>query len=85
MTFTFLDNDFNPRKGTRFTFTWGNGGTVVDADSKFAISRTRHNWLEAKSGYYFSFPKFMIWAFRLDGGFFDKPGGANSRRFLSTF
>ncbi len=76
-----VDNDFNPKKGMRFKFIWGNGGTVVQ-DEVFAISRQRHNWLELKNSFYYSLPSYLIWAWRFDVGSFFSEGGANSRRFF---
>ncbi len=78
--FSFVDQDLNPSRGTRYALTWGNGGPVDGLD----VFHDRANWLEAKSAYYYYLPpwnQFKV-AFRLDGGRFFAPGGANANRFF---
>jgi outer membrane protein assembly factor BamA len=81
--FSFIDDVVNPTRGTRFSFTWGNGGSYLD-DGKISapiISR-RHNWLEGESGFYYPLTERLKLAFRFDGGRFFGDGGINSERFF---
>lgn len=85
--FSFIDDVANPTKGTRFSFTWGNGGAFFNQGQLLSTSQlqvpvgTRHNWLEAESGFYYPLVERLKLAFRLDGGRFFGEGGINSERF----
>ena len=82
LTFSFLDNEYNPKKGSRFVLIYGNGGPLLDKDNKIRLTQIRHNWLEIKSSYFFPFTSNYIGALRLDGGAFSHNGRSNSRRFF---
>ncbi len=84
---SFIDDVVNPTKGSRFSFTWGNGGAFVNQGQLLSAGQlqapvgTRHNWLEAESGFYYPIWERLKLAFRLDGGRFYGEGGINSERF----
>jgi outer membrane protein assembly factor BamA len=80
--FSFLDNDFNPTRGTRFVFTFGNGGPFIDENNEFKLISLRHNWGEVKSSAFYPLAKWWISALRFDVGSFSHPGESNSRRFF---
>jgi outer membrane protein assembly factor BamA len=80
--FTFVDQAMDPRRGVRFSLTWGNGGPLQKGDV-FRFTEFRHNWVEAKTSQYYPFPLRMISpATRLDAGRFFGEGGPNSDRFF---
>ncbi|MFC1586116.1 outer membrane protein assembly factor [Fibrobacterota bacterium] len=80
--FTFVDNEFNPHKGSRFTLIFGNGGPFIDEDDEFHIASLRHNWLEIKTSCFLPLARAYTGAFRLNGGMFTNNGRSNSRRFF---
>jgi outer membrane protein assembly factor BamA len=80
--FSFLDDAVNPLKGARWAFSWGNGGSFLAGGQVGLPSSSRHNWLEAESGFYLPLSERLNLAFRLDGGRFYGDGGSNSERFF---
>jgi outer membrane protein assembly factor BamA len=80
--FSFLDQPVNPSGGVRWSFTWGNGGTVFDKGDIQVPTRGRHNWLEGESAVYLPLHARLGLALRLDGGRFFGDGGSNSDRFF---
>jgi len=79
----FLNQPMDPSRGMRFTFSWGNGGALVE-DGTFRFAEFRHNWLEGQSAYYYYIPGTpqIATALRLDGGRFFGEGGTNTTRFF---
>jgi outer membrane translocation and assembly module TamA len=77
----FLDNFVNPARGTRWAFSWGNGGSFLTQGEEDVPTR-RHNWLEGESSYYYPLVERLKLAFRLDGGRFFGEAGLNSERFF---
>jgi outer membrane protein assembly factor BamA len=82
MYFSFLDQPVNPARGVRWSFTWGNGGTVFDKGDIRVPTSGRHNWLEGESAVYLPLHARLGLALRLDGGRFFGDGGSNSDRFF---
>ena len=86
--FSFLDDPLNMTRGSRFSLTWGNGGSFLNGTLLLrngelqAPVGNRHNWLELESGYYFPLGERLKLAFRLDGGRFFGEGDLNSERFF---
>ncbi len=80
--FSFLDDAVNPTKGTRYSLTWGNGGTFLEQGQIHVPVSRRHNWLEVESAYYYPLSERIKLAFRLDGGRFYGDGDLNSERFF---
>ncbi len=82
LSLLFVDNEFNPRRGAKFTFIYGNGGPLIE-DNKFKLLKIRHNWGEVNSSYYIPLASWFIVALRVDGGsFYGTNGGSNSDRFF---
>jgi outer membrane protein assembly factor BamA len=80
--FSFLDDPVNPASGTRWSLTWGNGGTFLNkGELQVPVSR-RHNWIEVESAFYYPLTDRFKLAFRLDGGRFYGDGDLNSERFF---
>lgn len=77
----YVDAPFRPTKGSEFTFIWGNGGTLEQGDV-LSIIQSRHNWLEARSSYFYPLLPTIIAAARVNGGRFFGSGGINSREFF---
>ncbi len=79
----FNTNVFRNRtKGSNLTLIYGNGGSLIDSKNNINIESSRHNWLETKNSFYFSFSSWIVLATRLDGGLFFQNGEDNSRRFF---
>ena len=85
--FSFLDDVVNTTRGSRFSLTWGNGGSflnnarlLVEGQIRAPVDH-RHNWLEVESGFYYPIGEKLKVAFRLDGGRFFGAGGLNAERF----
>ena len=84
VSLNFLDTDVltNPSRGYNFGLVYGNGGSFINSSNNINIQLTRHNWLETKNSFYFSFFDGWINAIRVNGGYFFQPGQDNSRRFF---
>ncbi len=80
LSLTFLNDLLNPTDGTRYAFTWGNGGSLVEA-GEWQFWENRHNWFELISAYYYPIIPQIRMAARLNGGIFLDEGGLNARRF----
>jgi outer membrane protein assembly factor BamA len=80
---TFVDQSLDPTRGFRSSFDWGNGGPFLE-DREIQLTETRHNWLEAQTGYYYYYPRLrqVKLAARLDGGRFFGEGRTNAERFF---
>lgn len=78
----FLDDAANPARGSRLSFTWGNGGTFLDEGKIDVPVLQRHNWLEGESALYYPLTERFKLAFRLDGGRFYGEGDVNAERFF---
>ncbi|MBF0432694.1 MAG: BamA/TamA family outer membrane protein, partial [Fibrobacteria bacterium] len=82
LSLSFVDNEFNPRRGSRFSFIYGNGGPLIDEDKKLRLVDLRHNWGELNSSYFYPFITGFVGALRLNGGAFSNAGKTNARRFF---
>ena len=80
---SFLNQPMDPSRGARASLSWGNGGVFLE-DQELRFLQSRHNWLEAQTGYYYYYPPLRQakLAARLDGGRFFREGGANNERFF---
>jgi outer membrane protein assembly factor BamA len=79
--FTFVDRIIDPRRGSRYALTFGNGGPLYEND-QFRFLSSRHNWLEMETAYYTMLIDQLQLAGRIDGGAFVNDGGLNSDRFF---
>jgi outer membrane protein assembly factor BamA len=78
---TFLDDNLNPTRGSRFGFTVGNGGPIF-ALGEINVFQDRHNWLEMESAYYWPLFPWLNLACRMDGGRFIGKADFNPERFF---
>ncbi len=81
LSLDYVDAPFRPSRGAAFAFTWGNGGSL-DGQDVLSLLKRRHNWLEARSSYYYPPLSQVVLAARINGGRFFGSGGINSREFF---